>query len=81
MKTTTEVRIGGEGFTVTSENEQELVLALAQYVDNMMKKIGESFPTPSPVRVAIMTAFAIADQFAREKAAAVKSPPEGQGYR
>ena len=84
MKTTTEVRIGGEGFTVTSEEgEQELVLALAHQVDQMMEAFAArpSASAVSPLRVAIMAALALADQLRTARMAAPEPPPEEHGYR
>jgi|SoiMethySBSTD1v2_1073268.scaffolds.fasta_scaffold760273_3 cell division protein ZapA (FtsZ GTPase activity inhibitor) len=66
MKTLIEVKIFGETFTVTSEDEEKHVLELANFVNQRMnrydKKKTEANP-PTPLRVAIMAALSIADEY------------------
>jgi cell division protein ZapA len=62
MKTLIEVEIFGQTFTVTSEDEAKYVQELAAFVDQRMRRIGESTKTTVPLRVAIMAALSIADE-------------------
>src|SRR4030095_1216147 len=63
MKTLIEVEIFGQTFTVTSEDEEKYVRALASYVEQHMRQIGESTKATVPLRVAIMAALGIADEY------------------
>jgi len=62
MKTLVEVEIFGQTFTVTSEDEAKYVQELAAFVDQRMRRIGESTKATVPLRVAIMAALSIADE-------------------
>jgi cell division protein ZapA len=62
MKTLIEVEIFGQTFTVTSEDEAKYVQELVAFVDQRMRRIGESTKTIVPLRVAIMAALSIADE-------------------
>jgi cell division protein ZapA len=62
MKTLIEVEIFGQTFTVTSEDEAKYVQELAAFVDQRIKRIGESTKATVPLRVAIMAALSIADE-------------------
>ena len=63
MKTLIEVEIYGQAFTVTSEDEAAYVRSLAAYVDRAMRQAGENSKTTVPLRVAIMAALGIADEY------------------
>jgi len=63
MKTLIEVEIFGQTFTVTSEDEEKYVRALVSYVEQQMRQIGESTKATVPLRVAIMAALGIADEY------------------
>ena len=63
MKTLIEVEIFGQSFTVTSEDEEGYVRKIASYVDQRMRQIGETAKTNVPLRVAIMAALSIADEY------------------
>lgn len=65
MKTLIEVKIFGETFTVTSEDEAKYVQDLAAFVDQRMRRFNEQTKTapPAPLRVAIMAALSIADEY------------------
>ena len=63
MKTLIEVEIFGHTFTVTSEDERTYVQELANFVDQRMRRLGESTKAINPVRVAIMAALDIADEY------------------
>lgn len=63
MKTLIEVEIFGQTFIVTSEDEEKYVRALASYVEQRMRQVGESTKATVPLRVAIMAALGIADEY------------------
>ena len=63
METLIEVEIYGQTFTVTSEDEAVYVRSLAAYVDRAMRQAGEHSKTTVPLRVAIMAALGIADEY------------------
>jgi cell division protein ZapA len=63
MKKLIEVEIYGQTFTVTSEDEATYVQSLAVYVDRFMKQVGGSTKATVPLRVAIMAALGIADEY------------------
>lgn len=62
MKSPVKVAIFGQTFTVNSE-EQAHVEELAGYVDQHMRQIASSTKTVVPLRVAIMAALDIADEW------------------
>mgnify|MGYP003394788070 CR=1 FL=1 len=63
MKKLIEVEIYGQTFTVTSEDEEAYVHSLAAYVDRFMRQVGGSTKATVPLRVAIMAALGIADEY------------------
>ena len=63
MDTRIEVEIFGQTFTVTTEDDEQYVRVLASYVDQWMRQVEESTTTPVPLRVAIMAALSIADEY------------------
>jgi cell division protein ZapA len=63
MKTLIEVEIFGQTFTVTGEDEATYVRELAAFVDHRMRQIDESTKSPLALRVAIMAALSIADDY------------------
>ena len=67
MKTLIEVEIFGQTFTVTSEDETAYVQELATFVDQRMRRFGESTKVSLPVRVAIMAALSIADEYLKSR--------------
>ncbi len=69
MKTLIEVKIFGETFTVTSEDEEKHVQELANFVDQRMNRYGKRTEThpPTPLRVAIMAALSIADEYLKSR--------------
>jgi cell division protein ZapA (FtsZ GTPase activity inhibitor) len=70
MKTLVEVKILGETFTVTSEDDEKHVLELANFVNQRMnrydKKKTDTNPL-NPLRVAIMAALSIADEYLKSQ--------------
>ena len=69
MKTLIEVKIFGETFTVTSEDEMKYVQELAAFVDQRIRRFGEQTKPapPAPLRVAIMAALSIADDYLKSR--------------
>jgi len=63
MKRLIEVEIFGQTFTVTSEDDEAYVRQLASYVDQQMRQVGGVSKTAVPLRVAIMAAMSIADEY------------------
>lgn len=62
-KTRVEVEIFNQTFTVTSEDDEQYVRQIASYVDERMRQIGGATRTALPLRVAIMTALSVADEY------------------
>ncbi|HJY80864.1 MAG TPA: cell division protein ZapA [Candidatus Binatia bacterium] len=63
MKRLIEVEIFGQTFTVNSEDDEAYVRQLASYVDQRMRQVGGASKTAVPLRVAIMAAMSIADEY------------------
>jgi cell division protein ZapA len=63
MKTRIEVEIYNQTFIVTSEDDEQYVRAIASYVDQRMRQLGGSTKTAVSLRVAIMAALSIADEY------------------
>lgn len=62
-KTPVKVEIFNRTFTVTSEDDEHYVKELASYVDQRMRQIEGSTKTAVSLRVAIMAALSIADEY------------------
>ena len=62
-KALVEVDIFGQTFTVNSEEQARYVKELAAYVDQRMRQIASNAKTVVPLRVAIMAALSIADEW------------------
>src|SRR5262245_20133117 len=63
MKRLIEVEVFGQTFTVNSEDDETYVRQLASYVDQRMRQVGGTAKTAVPLRVAIMAAMSIADEY------------------
>lgn len=63
MKQRIEVEIYNQTFIVNSEDDERYVREIASFVDNRMRQIGESAKNAMPMRVAIMAALSIADEY------------------
>ncbi len=63
MKQRIEVEIYNQTFIVNSEDDEQYVREIASYVDSRMHQLGESAKTAMPLRIAIMTALSIADEY------------------
>lgn len=62
-RTPVKVEIFNRTFTVTSEDDEHYVRELASYVDQRMRQIEGSTRTAVSLRVAIMAALSIADEY------------------
>ena len=63
MKRLIEVEVFGQTFTVNSEDDEKYVRQLASYVDQRMRQVGGTAKTSVSLRVAIMAAMSIADEY------------------
>ncbi len=63
MKKRIEVEIFNQTFIVNSEDDEHYVREIASYVDQRMRQMGESAKSAMPMRVAIMVALDIADEY------------------
>ena len=63
MKQRIEVEIYNQTFIVNSEDDERYIREIASFVDNRMRQMGETTKNAMPMRVAIMTALSIADDY------------------
>jgi cell division protein ZapA len=63
MKQRIEVEIYNQTFIVNSEDDERYVREIASYVDHHMRQIGENAKNTMPMRMAIMAALSIADEY------------------
>jgi len=63
MKQRIEVEIYNQTFIVNSEDDEQYVREIASYVDQRMRQIGENAKNTMPMRMAIMAALSIADEY------------------
>lgn len=63
MKQRIEVEIYNQSFIVTSEDDERYVREIASYVDHRMRQMGENAKNTMPMRMAIMAALSIADEY------------------
>jgi cell division protein ZapA len=63
MKKRIEVEIFNQTFVVNSEDDERYVREIASYVDQRVRQMGESAKSAMPMRVAIMAALSIADEY------------------
>jgi cell division protein ZapA len=59
----TEVRIYNRTYNVLSSNDPDYVRELAQFVDERMREVSEQTPTVDTMKVAILAALNIADEY------------------
>jgi len=59
----TTVKIFNQTYNVRSENEPEYIQRLAALLDNKMAEISQLTPTVDTVRVAVLAALNIADEY------------------
>jgi cell division protein ZapA (FtsZ GTPase activity inhibitor) len=58
-----EVEIFGQRFTLRSGKSEEELRRIAAYVDHQLRQVAEQARTPVLLRVAIMAALTIADEY------------------
>jgi cell division protein ZapA (FtsZ GTPase activity inhibitor) len=58
-----EVEVFGQRFALRSEKSAEKVRQIAAYVDHQLRQVAEQARTPVLLRVAIMAALTIADEY------------------
>lgn len=63
MKGPIEVEIFGQTFTLTSDDEEGYVREVAAYVDQKMQQVVTTTKTVATLRVAILAALNIADEY------------------
>ncbi|MEO8217993.1 MAG: cell division protein ZapA [Acidobacteriota bacterium] len=59
------VEIYGQAYHVRGEGDPEYLTELAQFVDSRMRLIGSQIQSSDPMRIAILAALNIADEFFR----------------
>jgi len=73
-----QVNIFGNDYRVRGEADVEHIRRLAEYVDRTMKEIAAGGRQVSPLRIAILAAFNIADELHRERAQREASGPAAE---
>ena len=58
-----QVEIYGQQYTLKGEGDSEYINKLAAYVDEKMKEVTQKTPTVDSLKVAILAALNIADEF------------------
>lgn len=61
----TEVEIFGQTYNVRGEGDQDYLLELARFVDARMREVAAEVATVDPMKIAILAALNIADEFSR----------------
>lgn len=69
-----QVSIFGNDYRVRGEADAEYIRGIADYVDRTMKEIAAGSRQVSPLRIAILAAFNIADELHRERARQAAAP-------
>ncbi len=67
MPRAVDVHILGQKITLRSDDEEEYIRRVAQYVDGKMREVGESMASMNKYSVAIFVALNIADEYHRLK--------------
>jgi cell division protein ZapA len=62
MSNRVKVEIYGQSYTMSGEVDEGYVQKLARYVDEKMRAVSEATQTVDSVRVAVLTAMALADE-------------------
>lgn len=66
-KKVTEVKIYNQTYHVRSEDDPEYIRKLAEYVDRKMTEVSQNTPTVDTLRVAILAALNIANDYVTAK--------------
>ena len=61
----TTVEIFGQTYNVRGDGDQDYLAELAQFVDSRMREVASQVATVDPVKIAILAALNIADEFSR----------------
>jgi cell division protein ZapA len=61
----TEVEIFGQMYNVRGEGDPDYLLELARFVDSRMRDVAAQVATIDPLKIAILAALNIADEFSR----------------
>ena len=61
----TTVEIFGQTYNVRGEGDPNYLTELAQFVDSRMREVAAQVATVDPVKIAILAALNIADEFSR----------------
>ena len=61
----TEVEIFGQTYNVRGEGDPNYLAELARFVDSRMREVASQVATVDPVKIAILAALNIADEFSR----------------
>jgi cell division protein ZapA len=61
----TTVEIYGQTYNVRGEGDPEYLTELARFVDSRMRAVASQVPSNDPMRVAILAALNIADEYVR----------------
>ena len=61
----TNVEIFGETYSVRGEGDPNYFMELARFVDSRMRDVAAQVATVEPVKIAILAALNIADEFSR----------------
>ncbi len=61
----TEVEIFGQTYNVRGEGDPDYLKELARYVDARMREVAAEVATVDPMKIAILAALNIADEFSR----------------
>ena len=62
---TTTVEIFGQSYNVRGEGNQDYLTELAQFVDARMRDVAAQVATVDPMKIAVLAALNIADEFSR----------------
>ncbi len=57
-----EVRVLGQSYSIKTDENEEYIRSLAQYVDEKLKEIYSVAPNVSQTKATVMAAFGIADE-------------------
>jgi len=61
----TTVEIYGQPYNVRGEGDPDYLTELAQFVDSRMREVASQVSTVDPMKIAILAALNIADEFSR----------------
>ena len=61
----TTVEIFGQAYHVRGDGDPDYLLELAQFVDTRMREVAAQVATVDPMKIAILAALNIADEFSR----------------